>query len=680
MVDPAQGAVLAAFACTVLGAAFSLVARAEPRWCLAVGYGAAALAGLLAALSGLRVLFGAQVGRLILITVLPGDDLAVRLTALAAFFWVVIGLVSSAVSIFAIGYARHYSERLSLGWLGAAYNLFVLSLLLVTAADNALGFLIAWESMALLSYLLVVYDHHDRAVVRAGLLYAIITHAGTASIILCFLVLAAHAPGNSLDFASLRAAGTGLGAGQATAAFLLALIGFGAKAGVMPLHVWLPRAHPVAPSHVSALMSGVMIKTGIYGMVLVWFGFLPTGPLWWGILVLALGTISAFLGVLYALMQHDLKRLLAYHSVENIGIILMALGVALVFRSTGQSALAALALVAGLFHTLNHAIFKSLLFMGAGSVQNAAHSRDLERLGGLMRRMPWTGVCFLVGAAAIVGLPPLNGFASEWLVFQSLLAVGMHVGSPGVGGAALLAVAALSLTGALAAACFVKAVGIAFLGQPRTPSAEAAREATGPERAGVALLACTCLALGLLPPLVLRALAPVTVGLLGVNPPGQGSWFLPVGPPGTRGHTALHPLALGLFLAGFGLLGAILVGAWRRRHAPARVAKTWNCGVTLTPRMQYSATSFAQPIRRMFSAIVWPDRAVQVEYTHAPYFVSTIRYEVSLKPLFHRFLYTPVRAVFLRFVALLRLLQNGSIHAYLAYIFVALIATLVVVR
>jgi hydrogenase-4 component B len=678
--DTGQAVVAAPIVCALFGVLASLLFRQEPERSLAWGYGAVALTGLLATIAGGRVLFGAASPRWLLFAVLPGDDLALRLTPLSAFFWLVCGLPTTAVGIFAIGYVRHYRARLSLGWLGAVFNLFVLSLLLVTAADSALGFLIAWETMALLSYLLVVYDHHDRTVVRAGLLYAIMTHVGTGCIVLCFLVLASHAPGRSLDFATIHAAGTGLTALPAGTAFLLALVGFGVKAGVMPLHVWLPRAHPVAPSHVSALMSGVMIKTGIYGMVLVWFGFLPAGPLWWGLLVLALGSISAFLGVLYALLQHDLKRLLAYHSVENIGIILMALGAALLFRSSGSNTLAALALAAGLFHTLNHAVFKTLLFLCAGSVQSAAHSRDLERLGGLMRRMPWTGVCFLVGAAAIVALPPLNGFASEWLIFQSLLNVGLHLRTAGVGGVALLPAAALALSGALAAACFVKAVGIGFLGRPRTPGAAAAHEAGLSERVGMVLPAVACLALGLAPPLVLRMLAPVTAGLLGARPPGQGSWFAAVQSPGSVGGTALHPIALLAFLAGFGLLGAILVGAVRRSRGHDRVAKTWNCGVAQTPRMQYSAVSFAQPIRQMFSAIVWPDRSVKVDYAHAPYFITTISHEVSLKPLFQRFLYHPVRTAFLRGIAVMRWVQNGSIHAYLGYVFLALVAALVAAR
>ena len=685
MADPAQGLVLAALGCPMVGAMLSLASPLCPRWRRMLGHGATALGGLFALLAGLRVLFGAAPAQLTLLAILPGDDIALRLTALSAFFWALIGLVVVAVGVFATGYTRHYAHRASLGWLGAAFNLFVLSLLLVTAADNALGFLLVWETMALLSYLLVVFDHHDRAVVRAGLLYAVITHAGTACIALCFLVLAS-ASGGSLDFGALHAGAARLDPGQATAAFLLSLVGFGAKAGVMPLHVWLPRAHPVAPSHVSALMSGVMIKTGIYGMLLVWFVFLPVGPLWWGLLVMALGALSAFLGILYALTQRDLKRLLAYSSVENIGIILLALGAALILRAEGQDRLAALALAAALLHTLNHAVFKSLLFLAAGSVQGAAHSRDLGQLGGLMRRMPWTGACFLVGAAAICAMPPLNGFAGEWLVYQSLLAVGIHATTVGVGGSAMLAAAALALTGALAAACFVKAVGIGFLGQPRSQHALDARETGRLERTALVLLAAACAALGLLTPLVLRLLDPVTAQLdgfaaLGGRPGRTGpAWWAAVSPTGLQGHGSLHPLALLLALGGFAALGAVLTGALRRSRRPSRVGKTWNCGVALTPRMQYSEASFTQPISRMFSAIVWPDRAVTTEFAHAPYFVSRVNYESSVRPLFARFIYGPTRAAFLRAVGAVRLVQNGSVHAYLAYVFVALVITLAVSR
>jgi hydrogenase-4 component B len=728
---------LAPLLCLMAGAVLSLALHARTGPCLAWGYGAAAVAGLLATVAGALSLAGASVPTTLhLWTILPGTSMALHLVPLGAAFWIVIGLPVLAVSVYASGYARHFApgdadrglrhsiphqaatsqgadhhaegdlhgERptragYSLGALGAVFNLFVAALLLVVSSTDALGFLVAWEAMALLSYLLVIYEHRDRGVVRAGLIYAVMTHAGTACLVVCFLILGSEAPGGSLDFAALARAGHHLDPQTAALVFVLALLGFGTKAGVMPLHIWLPRAHPVAPSHVSALMSGVMIKTGIYGLVLVWFALLPPGPLWWGLLVLALGTISAFLGVLYALMQHDLKRLLAYHSVENIGIILLALGAALILRTNGQQALAALALVAALFHTLNHAVFKSLLFMGAGAVQSAAHTRELERLGGLIHRMPWTAACFLVGAVAIAALPPFNGFASEWLVYQVLIAVGIHGGAPGVGGGALLAGSALGLTGALAAACFVKAVGIPFLGLPRGRGAAEAREAGRPERVGMAILAVACVALGLLPLVVLRALRPLTLSLVGAAPAGSSDGLAgilgAVTVPGMAARTAWHPLALTLALAGIAILAIVLVrGLGRARSTsrvpspagrgtltfPQRVSETWNCGVALTPRMQYSAMSFAQPIRRMFSAIVWPDRTQEVRYTHAPYFVEAISYNVSLKPLFRRLLYEPVQRAMLRVVSVVRLVQNGSVHAYLTYVFIALLIVLAVVR
>ncbi len=673
--------VAAAPICALAGAVLSLAGGRGAETRLFWTYAAAALCGLVALGVGLAVLAGAGAQRLDLLQVLPGDDLALTLSPLTAFFWVVIGLVVAPVSVYGRGYGRQYVRERAGPLMGCVYNLFVLSLLLVTATDNALAFLIAWETMALLSYLLVVYEHHDRRVVSTGLLYAVMTRAGTACIVLAFLVLASRAPAGSLNFAAFGAGARALGPVGDSIVFLLALAGFGAKAGVMPLHVWLPRAHPVAPSHVSALMSGVMIKMGIYGMVLVWFGFLPAGPLWWGALVLILGLVSALLGVLYALMQHDLKRLLAYHSVENIGIILIGLGAALLLRAAGEPVFAAMALAAALFHTLNHAVFKSLLFLCAGAVQQAAHTRDLERMGGLITRMPLVGLCFLLGSAAISALPPLNGFASEWLIYQSLLAVDIHVTAAGVGGGALLAGAGLALTGALAATCFVKATGIAFLGQPRSDGAAAAQETGLYERAGMAILACLCVVLGLLAPLVLRLVTPLTRAWLGAAPlGGQPGLLDPLRPVGVQSHAALQPLALALALAGLAVFGIVVVRIARRARAEAQIGKTWNCGVALTPRMQYSGASFAQPVQRMFSAIVWPDRVEHVEYTHAPYFVSSLQHEVSYKPLFRKYFYTPVHAGFLRLVFVMRRLQNGSIHAYLAYVFLALIATLVVLR
>ena len=399
-----------------------------------------------------------------------------------------------------------------MGSLAGFFNLLLLVTTLIFCADNAVFLLIAWELMALFAFVLVVFEHEHPETRRAGVLYFVMSHIGVGCLILGFLLL--FQVTGSFRFEDLHNIGAKLSLSQRTAAFFLFFVGFGIKAGVIPLHIWLPAAHPVAPSNISAFMSGVLIKTGIYGMVRVFFDFLTPPPVFWGLLILAAGSMSALLGVLYALVEHDLKRLLAFHSIENIGIILMGLGASLLFISFHQPALAALALVAGLYHTLNHACFKGLLFLGAGAVLHATGTRNMEELGGLIRRLPWTAFFFLLGAVAISGLPPLNGFVSEWLTYQALLQgfgatqIAVRLIFP-IGGALL------ALTGALAAACFVKAVGITFLALPRSPHAEKAHEAPRSMLFGMAILGFACVVLGVLPMLFLPLLDPVTQELLG---------------------------------------------------------------------------------------------------------------------------------------------------------------------
>jgi hydrogenase-4 component B len=452
--------------------------------------------------------------------------------------------------------------------------------------------------------------------------------------------------------------------------FVLALIGCATKAGAIPLHVWLPRAHPVAPSHISALMSGVMLKVGIYGLVRIAWDLLGGGPAWWGGLVLLMGLISAVLGVLYALMEHDLKRLLAFHSVENVGIVLIGVGTGLMLAAFGQPG-AALALGAGLFHALNHALFKALLFLGAGALHQATGTRDLEEQGGLIRRMPHTAVLFLVGSAAISALPPLNGFASEWLTFQSLLALGRAADLPIAVGAAVAA-GLLGLTGALAAACFVKAFGVAFLGLPRSEHAAHALEAPLLLRAGMLMLALACVTLGIMPGVVTTLLARPTAELVGqpLAPSGEATLS-------TTAATLDPVLLLGAVVATAGLtfLATRLVS-----RVPARVVPTWACGYALQPRMQYGSTAFAKPIRLFFRAIVRPERAVEAEYHLAPLFLARVRTRGALQPLFEQRLYGPVFAVFLRASEVARRLQSGSLRLYLAYILGTLVVLLVVAR
>src|SRR5213593_3971491 len=445
-------------------------------------------------------------------SLIPYVQFTVRPDPLGLFFGLIVSLLGLALSLYSLGYARGFYGRKNVGVLGAFFNALLLATTLVFLADNAFFFLIAWEIMALTAYCLVSFEHEKTETRNAGVLYFLMSHIGTGCLILGYLLLFQAA--GDYSFNSFHALGDKMSDGTRNAAFVLFLVGFGVKAGIVPLHIWLPAAHPVAPSNISALMSGVLIKTGIYGMTRVFFEFLGTPQNWWGVTVLTLGTISAVLGVLYALMEHDLKRLLAYHSIENIGIILMGLGASLMFLHTGHTVLASLALIAGLYHTINHATFKGLLFLGAGAVLHSTHTRNMEEMGGLIKRMPQTAFFFLIGAVAISALPPLNGFVSEWLTYQALL--------QGFGTTESLwrlvfplSGAMLALTGALAAACFVKAFGITFLAQPRSDHAAQAQEVAPSMRFGMAVLTAACVLLGLFPTALVRLLDPLTQQLTG---------------------------------------------------------------------------------------------------------------------------------------------------------------------
>ena len=501
------------------------------------------------------------------------------------------------------------------------------------------------------------------------------SHIGTGCLILGFLLLFQQAS-SSYGFDAFHAIGDKMSPGRRDAAFLLFLVGFGVKAGIIPLHIWLPEAHPVAPSNISALLSGVLIKTGIYGLTRVSFDFLGTPPNWWGVTVLSIGTISAVLGVLYALMEHDLKRLLAYHSIENIGIILMGLGAALMFLHSGYPVLASLALIAGLYHTINHAIFKALLFLGAGAVLHATHTRNMEEMGGLIKRMPWTALFFLIGAVAISALPPLNGFVSEWLTYQALLQ-GFGTTSSLVRLMFPLSGALLALTGALAAACFVKAFGISFLAQPRSEHASQAKEVSRPMLWGMGLLAAACIFLGLLPTLFIKALDPVTAQLTAQEISGKLALNngLVLGSGQALGGTVS---TLGITLTGVCLLPipAVLWFLYGRR-AKVRIGPTWDCGLRgLTPHMEYTATGFSKPIRMIFKAIFQPRREVQREYDYSPYFAKTLRFESHIEEAFVTRIYRPLNRGILRLSRRMRALQAGSIQAYLIYIFVTLLVLL----
>jgi hydrogenase-4 component B len=657
----ATGALVAAGILGALGASLAF---------LGVGHRpqmvAAALGSVACVVLGLAVMVGPAAG-VRFGQVLSYSLIDLRFDPLSGVFLVALGAVGAASSVYGLGYHEAGRSRFDT----FALIVFVTSLVLVFGSASAFSFLFAWELMALSSAALVIGPKPGRAVVRAGFIYVAMTHLATAAIAIAFAVWSAAA--GSLDFAAWGDGAAALGGPGRDLVFLLILVGFGTKAGMVPLHVWLPRAHPVAPSHVSALMSGVMIKAGIYGIIRFGIEYLGAGQTWWGGVVLALGAISAVLGVLYALAEHDLKRLLAFHSVENIGIILIGLGVALIGHAEGAAPLVVLGLAAALFHTLNHAVFKSLLFLGAGAVQSAAGTRDLNRLGGLARMMPLTALTFGVGAAAISGLPPLNGFASEWLTFQGLLSAGA-TGSldPIARFAAYVAVGALALTAALAVACFVKATGMTFLAMPRGEGAARATEVDLPMRAAMVGLGIGCLALGL-------AAAPVGALLAGVarGITGRGSDLGPASlqPPPVIG--TYDPVLLAIALGGAAI---VVVAVARLRARPARRAPTWTCGIAPEPAFEYTATSFSKPLRLFFEPVLRPDRELRVELHAGTPFPRRVSYHSEVDHLVETRVYGPLHRASIALSQVARRLQQGTLQLYLAYTVGALVVLLVLAR
>src|SRR5690348_2021717 len=638
----------------------------RPRIQNVLAHGLAAGAGVTGIVLGIAGLLAPAPLILSLPSTLPLLTFAIRLDPLASFFVLTISLAGLSAAIYALGYVTEFYGRVSLGALGSLFNGFLLSMTLVVIADNGFFFLIVWELMSLLSYFLVVTEHEKADVRYAGFFYLIMTHVGTAFIIIAFLIFFQGA--GSFSFETFRHPEQPLPEGMRTLVFLMALIGFGTKAGIVPLHVWLPYAHPAAPSHISALMSGVMIKTAIYALLRVYFDFFGGHfPWWWGFVVLAIGAVSALLGVMYALMEHDLKSLLAYHSVENIGIILLGIGAGMIFHSYDLDELAALGLIAGLYHTINHAVFKALLFFGAGSLLYATHTRNMEEYGGLLRRMPWTGAFFLIGAVSIAALPPTNGFVSEWLVFQTLF---LSYEMPSLLMKLMLPIAAamLALTGVLALTCFAKAFGISFLALPRSSHAKHAEEVPRPMRIGMGFLAASCIALGLAPMLAVPMMDRVTASMIGTSIADRmvalGGWALA---PVNVEFSSLSSPVLGFVLAATAALGLALVALYSGTR-PYRYGKTWACGLNLTPRMEYSATGFVQPIKRVFSTIYQPTVKLETEFLEeSRYFAKRRRFEFHIEPAFQKYLYDPVITFMSGLADRLRIVQAGSLHLYLAY-------------
>ena len=597
---------------------------------------------------------------------LPWIGAHFRLDMLSAFFLVVADLGGAAASLYAIGYGRHEEEPLRVL---PFFPAFLAGMNLVILAADAFNFLLAWEFMSLASWALVMARHRDAENRRAGLIYLVMASAGTLSLLLALGLLAG--PDGGYAFDTIRAASHD----PPVAALVLALVllGAGSKAGLVPLHVWLPLAHPAAPSHVSALMSGVMTKVAVYGFIRIVFDLLHA-PSWWSsMIVLVLGGGTAVMGVLYALMQHDLKRLLAYHTVENIGIIFIGLGLALAFQANGVAWGAALALTAALFHVFNHSVFKSLLFFGSGAVLTATGERDMEHLGGLIRGMPVTAFAFLIGCVAISALPPLNGFVSEWLTFQAILVSpdlpqwGLKFTIPAVG-------ALLALSAALAAACFVKAYGVTFLGRPRTAAATAAGEVDRFSLAAMLTLAAICFVAGVLPGIVIDALAPVTQGLVGARMPTQSAdpWLSIV--PIAASRSSYNGLLVFFFI----LLSASLAAAAIHRLASRALRRgpAWDCGFPdPSPSTQYSAGSFAQPIRRVFGPVFAAREHVSMP---PPLSTAPATIHVTLRDLVWEAIYAPLGHAVAFAADRLNHMQFLTIRRYLSLVFAALVVLLLV--
>ena len=669
------GAIVAVAAAWLVIAALALLPAGNAFVARRLAFPLGALVGLALSVLGLQAIW-LPAGQLTLPLGLPNLPFHLRVDPLAGFFLMLLGSVSAGISVYATGYFRDETAgRLTL--IGLQYHVFLASMAFVILADDAYLFMVAWETMALSSYFLVTTDHKLPAVRSAGFLYLLIAHLGALAILLCFGVM--HGGHGDYTFDALRSAE--LDPRWATVAFLLAFFGFGAKAGMLPLHAWLPEAHPAAPSPVSALMSGIMLKTAIYGMVRVIYDLIG-GVRWeWGMLVLAVGAGTTLFGVLYALMQHDLKRLLAYHSIENIGIILLGLGMSMVFIGFGHPAAGTLGLIAALYHSLNHAVFKGLLFLGAGSILHATGLRNLNHMGGLIRKMPGTAFYFLIGALAISALPPLNGFVSEWLIFQTALqAPVLHNGV--VRSLLPLFAATLALAGALTAMCFVKAYGIAFLGRPREsehpaqpPASAHGHDAGIMERFGMAWLAAGCFVLGLFPSSFLLMLNRVCASLTGQSLSADAltgsSWLWLV--PTSSEQASYSPVIFLVVIVAVTLLTFLLVR--RFYHGRVRLSDPWDCGFPeQTSRMQDTADAFGQPIRHVFGPIYLMQRQMPAPDDPAP------RFSLKIEDRHWYWVYLPVARLAEYVSSKIALLQQGRISIYLLYSFLTLIALLVFVR
>ncbi len=593
-----------------------------------------------------------------------------HLGSLASLFILVITSIGLITTIYGTKYMTHNKKDYNLGSFFFFYNLFLLSMILVVLANNAIFFIYSWEIMALTSLFLVLFEHKQIQTVKAGIVYFLMTHIGTFFIAIAFFIL--YKATGSFDFEIIKANFHLIPENSKTIIFLLFVIGFGTKAGIIPFHIWLPRAHGSAPSQVSALMSGVMIKMGIYMMIRMFIEVLTNQPAWWGITILLLGAASSILGVLYALAEHDIKKLLAYHSIENIGIILMGIGASMYFKSIGKFDVSNLALIAAIFHTINHAIFKSLLFLSAGSVILNTETKNIEKYGGLIKKMPYTALFFLIGAVAISGLPPFNGFASEWLTFNSLFA-GIHEQSSLLKLAFVSGVSSLAFTGGLAAACFVKAFGATFLARPRGKESEKAIESPKRMIFSMGILALLCIVLGLFSKHVISALSKVTSNLLLTKSQSTTEYFISLNLSNIF-VVLLVVLAIVYFFIKF---------ISRNRKVITDI--TWSCGFDyVTPRAEITSTGFARSLILIFRGIFIPSKQSTIEYVDANmnnrYFTKSKKVMLTTLNIYETYLYKPMDKFLSKVSEKVKIVQSGNINTYLFYIMTTLIITLVWAR
>ena len=661
----ASGLFLILIAVSFVGGIASLLLKRQEQASKSVGCVAGAVASLFGIASGLAAVFGAP-ELVSFATPFSFADFTILLNPLSGLMIVVISLLAFVAHVYGLTYFDEYKDGHGLGIAGFFMNMFVASMLCVIAADNAFWFLVFFELMSLTSYFLVIIEQTEGSI-RGGFMYLIMAHVGFLLIMISFFTMAGIT--GSFEFQAFRE--HGFSPAVASLCFLLAFIGFGCKAGMIPFHSWLPQAHPAAPSNVSALMSGGMIKIGVFGMVKVGLDLLQSSQveLWWGVVVLVFGAVSSVLGVVYALAEHDIKRLLAYHSVENIGIILLGVGTGFIGVALDQPALAVVGLMAGLYHLLNHAMFKGLLFLGAGSVLFATGTRNMEKMGGLIRVMPTTAMCFLIGSLAISAIPPLNGFVSEWFTYQSMFSAAF-AGDVAVKAFAALGIVALAITGALAVTCFVKAFGVTFLSAPRSKAAAEAKEVSGAMRASMVLLAVVCVALGIGAPWVAPAMESIASSVLSMGAAPVASGAMIVNPDlGSEVSTPFMAIMLiALVAVPIGLRSALGKGGEGMRQDP------WACGYHPDGSMPVVATSFASQVE-MFLEPLYDvrDRLAGQSGRFVDAFHATVRGAHVAEGLGDKYLVDTI-AGFVNWISRqVQKLEGGDFRKYIVYIVVALV-------